>query len=173
MMNLACLLKLCPCSLKCLQARMELGFFVSFLWLFNPRLNVVSAFLAYCILYNMHSSREKTHSLLQLTLREILNVCFVCWLVSVFVVITWLQRKVIAPDKHGVHFPVLRGILNFLTLSFLIRVPQIISFRFLFVLKTVIRSLGIIDFCWFGGIFQFLQTTSLRFDKNWLCVNYD
>ena len=57
MMNLACLLKLCPFSWKSSQARMELGFLVSFLWLFNLRLNAVSAFSTYCILHNMHSIR--------------------------------------------------------------------------------------------------------------------
>ena len=55
MMNLACLLKLCPFSWKCFQARMELGFLVSFLWLFNLRLNAISAFPTYSILHNMHS----------------------------------------------------------------------------------------------------------------------
>ena len=56
----------------------------------------------------------------------------------VFVVSTWLKHTVPAPDKHGVHFPVLEGILNFLTLLFLIHVPPTISFRFLFLLKAVI-----------------------------------
>ena len=90
MMNLACLLKLCPFSWKCLQARMELGFLVSFLWLFNPKLNSVSACLTYCILHNMHSSRQIMYSLLQSRLKKMLNVRFVCWLINVFVVSTWL-----------------------------------------------------------------------------------
>ena len=47
MMDLAHLLKLCPFSWKCLQARMELCLLVSYLWLFNLRLNAVSA--TYCI----------------------------------------------------------------------------------------------------------------------------
>ena len=72
MMNLACLLKLCPFSWKCLQARMELGFLVSFLWLFNLRLNAVSAFPTYCILHNMHSIRPIRYSLLQLRLKKML-----------------------------------------------------------------------------------------------------
>ena len=59
---------------------------------------------------------------------------------NVFVVTTWLQHRVLAPDKHGVHFPVLEEILNFLTLPFLMRVPPIIIFRFLFLLKAVIES---------------------------------
>ena len=61
-----------------------------------------------------------------------LNVRFVCWLKNVFVVSTWLQHRVIVPDKQGVHFPVLEGILSFVTLLFSIRVLPIISFRFLF-----------------------------------------
>ena len=55
MMSSACLLKLIPCSWKYLKARTELGFLVSFLWLFNLRLNAVSAFLTYCILHNMQA----------------------------------------------------------------------------------------------------------------------
>ena len=66
-----------------------------------------------------------------------LNVRFVCCLMNMFVVSTWLQNRVLA-DKQGVHFPVLEGILNFLTLPFSIRVPPITSFRFLFPLKAVI-----------------------------------
>ena len=54
-----------------------------------------------------------------------------------FVVSTWLQHRVLAPDKRGVHFPVLQEIFNFLTLPFSIRVLPIISFRFLFLLKVV------------------------------------
>ena len=41
MMNLASLLNLCPSSWKSFQARMELGFLVSFLWLFNPTINFI------------------------------------------------------------------------------------------------------------------------------------
>ena len=70
-----------------------------------------------------------------------LNVCIVCWFMNVFVVRNWLQHIVLVPDKHGVQFPVLEGILNFLILSFLIRVLPIISFRFLFLLKVVIGVL--------------------------------
>ena len=50
MMNLACLLKLYTFFWKCLQARMELGFSMSFLWLFNLLLNAISAFPTYCII---------------------------------------------------------------------------------------------------------------------------
>ena len=90
-----------------------------------------------------------------------------------FVVSTWLQHRVLAPDKHGVHFRVLEGILNFLTLPFSIRVPRIISLRFLFFLKAVIgyywnnsRRLLLV---WWG--FQFLRTTAVRFRKNRLYVD--
>ena len=36
-----------------------------------------------------------------------LNVRFVCWLKNVFVVSTWLQHRVIVPDKQGVHIKML------------------------------------------------------------------
>ena len=42
-----------------------------------------------------------------------LNVRFVCWLMNVFVVSTWLRHGVLVTNKHGVHFPVLEGILIF------------------------------------------------------------
>ena len=33
---------------------------------------------------------------------------------NVFVVVsTWLQHRVLMPDKHGVHFPVLEGNIKF------------------------------------------------------------
>ena len=86
----------------------------------------------------------------------------------VFVVSTWLKHTVPAPDKHGVHFPVLEGILNFLTLQFSILL--IISFRFLFLLKAVIGII-LVDSCWFGGCFSFWRTTAVRFGKNQLYVN--
>ena len=102
-----------------------------------------------------------------------LNVRFVCWLMNVFVVSTWLQHRVLVPDKHGVHFPVLGGILNFLTLPFSIRVFPIISFRFLFPLKAVIgcslNNSRRFSLVW--RMFQFLQTTAVRFGKNRLYVN--
>ena len=102
-----------------------------------------------------------------------LNVRFVCWLMNVFVVSTWLQHRVLVPDKHGVHFPVLEGILNFLFLPFSIRVLPIISFRFLFLLKAVI------GWSWNNSrrfllvwrLFQFLRTTAVKFGKNRLYVN--
>ena len=84
---------LCPRCSKCLQASLELGFFVFFLWLFDLRLIAVSAFSTYWILHNMHSVRSIMHSLLKLRLKKILNVRFVCWFVNVVVVITWLQYR--------------------------------------------------------------------------------
>ena len=99
-----------------------------------------------------------------------LNVRFVCWFM---IVSTWLQHRVLVPDKHGVHFPVLGGILNFLTLPFSIRVFPIISFWFLFPLKAVIgyslnnsRRFSLV-----GRMFKFLRTTAVRFGKNRLYVN--
>ena len=91
---------------------------------------------------------------------------------NVFVVITWLQHQVLAPDKHAVHLPVLEGILNFLTLLFSIRVPPIISFRFLFLLKAAIRC-SWNNSCRFvlgWRVLQFLWTT-VRFGKNLLYLN--
>ena len=41
-----------------------------------------------------------------------LNVRIVCRLMNVFVVSTWLQHRVIAPDKRGFQFSVLEGIFN-------------------------------------------------------------
>ena len=135
-----------------------------FLWLFNLRLNAVSAFPTYCILYNMHSLRKITYSLLVLSLKKMLNVRFACWLMNVFVVSTWLQHRVIVPNKHSVHFPILEGILIFLILLFFIRVLPFTSFRFLFLLKG--RSfLKLIDcswnnyrnLCWFGECSSFRE----------------
>ena len=102
-----------------------------------------------------------------------LNVRFVCWLMNVFVVSTWLQHRVLVPDKHGVHFPVLEGILNFLTLPFSIRVLLIISFRYLFLLKAVIGCSwnNSRRFLLVWRMFQFLRTTGVRFGKNKLYVN--
>ena len=92
---------------------------------------------------------------------------------NVFVVITRLQHQVLAPDKHGVHFPVLEGILNFLTLLFSINVPPIISFSLLFLLKAVIRCSwnNSRRFVLGWKMFQFLRTTAGRFGKNRLHVN--
>ena len=89
-----------------------------------------------------------------------------------FVVSTWLQNRLLVPGKHGVHFHVLEGILNFLTLPFSIRVLPIISFRFLFLLKAVI------GYSWSNSrrfllvwrMFQLLQTIAVRFGKNQLYV---
>ena len=102
-----------------------------------------------------------------------LNVCFVCWLINVFVFSTWLKHRVLLPDKHGGHFPVLEGILNFLTLPFSIRVLLIISFRFLFLLKAVIGCSwnNSRRFLLVWRMFQFLRPTAVRFGKNRLYVN--
>ena len=66
-----------------------------------------------------------------------------------------------------------RGNTDFLTLSFSIRVRPIISFRFLFLLKTVIGCSwnNSRRFLLVWRMFQFLRTTAVRFGKNRLCVN--
>ena len=105
------------------------------------------------------------HSLLKLRVKKMLNVRFVCWLMNVFVVSAWLQHRVLVPDKHGVRFPVLEGILNFLTS---IRVIPVISFRFLFLLNAVIGCSWNYPrrFLLVGRMLQFLRTTGVRFSKN-------
>ena len=97
----------------------------------------------------------------------------VCWLMNVFVVSTWLQHRLLVPDKHGVHFSVLEGILSFLTSPFSIRVLPIISFRFLFLLKAVIGCSwnNSRRFLLVWRMFQFLRPTAVRFGKNRLYVN--
>ena len=55
-----------------------------------------------------------------------------CWLFSNVFVSTWLQHRVLAPNKRGVHFPVLEEMLNFLSLPFSICVPVIIFLDFCF-----------------------------------------
>ena len=66
-----------------------------------------------------------------------------------------------------------RGNIDFLTLSFSIRVRPSISFRFLFLLKTVIGCSwnNSRRFLLVWRMFQFLRTTAVRFGKNRLCVN--
>ena len=102
-----------------------------------------------------------------------LNVRFVCWLMNVLVVSSWLHYRVLVPDKDGMHFPVLEKTLNFLTLPFLIRVFSIISFRFLFLIKAVIGCSwnNSRRFLLVWRMFQFLRTTAVRFGKNRLYVN--
>ena len=102
-----------------------------------------------------------------------LNVSFVCWIMNVFNVSTWLQNAILATHKHEVHFLILEGILNFLTLPFSIGVPRIISFRFLFLLKTVIGCSWSNSrrFLLVWRMFQFLRTVAVRFSKNRLYLN--
>ena len=94
-----------------------------------------------------------------------LNVCLICWLMNVFVGSTWLQHRVLVPEKHGVHSPVLERIMNFLTLPFSIRVLPIISFRFLFPLKDVSGCSwnNSNRFLLVWRMFQLFQTTAVRF----------
>ena len=92
---------------------------------------------------------------------------------NVFVVSTWLQHRVLVPDKHGVHFPVLEEILNFLPLPFWMRVLRIIFFKFLFLLKAVIECSwnNFRRFLLVWRMLHFLQTTVVRFSKNGLYFN--
>ena len=89
------------------------------------------------------------------------------------IVSTWLQHRFHLPVKHGLHFPFLVVILNFLTLPFSIHAPPIISFRFLFFLKAIIgcswKNSRISLLVW--RMFQILRVTAVRFGKNRLCVN--
>ena len=62
---------------------------------------------------------------------------------NVDVVINWLQHTFLTLDKEGVHFSILEEILNFLTLSFSICVPRIISFKVLFLLNAAMGCLWI------------------------------
>ena len=93
---------------------------------------------------------------------------------NVFVVSIWLQHRVIAPDKHRVHFPVLERILIFLTSPFLIHVPPIIYFRFLFFLKTVTGCSwnNSRRFLLVWRMFQFLRTTAVRLVKIYYTLFY-
>ena len=86
-----------------------------------------------------------------------------------FLAITCLQYRVLPSVKHRKHFPVLEGILTFLTLPFSIWVTLLISFRFLFLLKAVIGCSGNIShrFLLVWKLFQFLWT-ALSFGKNQL-----
>ena len=90
---------------------------------------------------------------------------------NVFVVSSWLQHRVLTPNKHRVHIPVLERKLKTLlfgeTLLFSIRVPPTISFRFLFLLNTVNGCSGnnsrrLLLVWW---MFQFLQATAVRFGR--------
>ena len=107
MMNFACLLKLWRFSRKCLHANMVLGwgFFTSYLWLLSLILKAVSALPTYCFLHNVHSIKYMSYALEQLTWWKILYDFWVCWLLKVDGVVTWLQYRVLLFPKHGEHFP--------------------------------------------------------------------
>ena len=102
--------------------------------------------------------------------KKILNACFACSLFHVVVVIIYLPRTFLAPNKHWVHFPVLD--INFLNFPFSMSVPPIVSF------KTFVSLEGCHFFSWNSSrrfllvwrILHFFQTTSVRFSKNRLHV---
>ena len=66
--------------------------------------------------------------------------CLFCLLTPVFAVSIWLQHRVLASNKHGVHYSVLEEKLNFLTLPFSIHVPPIISFRFFSFFRVALKG---------------------------------
>ena len=76
----------------------------SFLWLFNLRSNVASAFWTYQILYNMHSIRSIMYSVLQQKSNKILKVLLVFQLMNLVVEITWLQCNFWPPVSMGFIF---------------------------------------------------------------------
>ena len=95
-----------------------------------------------------------------------------------FVVITWfvvITEFLLPINKYDVYFPVLEGILDFLTFPFSICVPPITFFRFLFLLKAVIGCSwnNSHKFLLVWKMFQFLQTTSVKFSKNRWSVNME
>ena len=101
-----------------------------------------------------------------------LNVRIVCRLMNVFVVLG-CNIELLRLINVDFNFLFQREYLIFLTLPFLIHVPPIISFRFLFLLKAVIGCSwnNSRRFLTVWGILQFLQTTAVSFHKNRLHVN--
>ena len=83
--NFACFMNLWPFILKWFHAGMALRLLKSFLLLFTLQLNGVFGFPTYWILHNMHSIEKITYWLLQVSLRNKLNVLFVCWLINVYI----------------------------------------------------------------------------------------
>ena len=77
--NLACVLKLCLVSLKCLQTGIvsSLGLRESLRWLFSLTLNGVSLFPTYCSLQSIHYKKYIIKVLQQLRLWRMSNCCFV------------------------------------------------------------------------------------------------
>ena len=92
-MNFPCLWKTWSQLSKCLHASIDLGLFISFLWLFNLTWNGISDFLTYCILQSRYSNKYITYLLLQETLWYILNFSFLWLLPNVVVaIICWHKR---------------------------------------------------------------------------------
>ena len=84
--NFACFMKLWPCILKWLHAGIALWLF---LWLFSLKLKRVPDFPTYWILHNMHSIKQITYWLFQVSLWNVLNVLFVCWLMLMYLIIVY------------------------------------------------------------------------------------
>ena len=129
--NFACFMKLWLCILKWLDARIVFGLLTPFLWLFSLKLKWVADFPTYWILRNMHSFKKITYWLLQVSLWNILNVLFVCWLVNVCLFNTCVQYSDGLVELQDIEFPfsLLRFFLK--TFACLTVWPPIISWRFL------------------------------------------
>ena len=63
-------------------------------------------------------------------------------MINVVVDANWLQHRLTIFDKHGEHWPMVNVFFNVLTVMFSMRLFPISSFRFLFLLKTVIGFSG-------------------------------
>ena len=95
------------------------------------------------------------------------NFFFVCWLINVAVDVKWLQHKLSFFDKYEEHLPMVNEFFALLTFPFLMQLLSISSFRFLFLLKTVIGSFW--NKSWSAllilSIFQCFRTILLIFGK--------
>ena len=102
-MNFACLLKLSFFSRKCWHANMVLGWrvFTLSLWLCSRKLKASVSVLHIVFLHKIHSIKSMTYAQKWITLWKSLCVFWVCWLLKVDVVVTWLQYRVLLFPKDG------------------------------------------------------------------------
>ena len=103
-----------------------------------------------------------TYALEQITWWKILYDFWVCWLLKVDVVVTWLQHRVLPFPKHGIHFPGFKVLL----FIFFTMLPMN-SLRFFLHLKAVTGSFSKIAFRYslMDSMFQFFRITLLMFGK--------
>ena len=92
--NLPCLLNICPLLLKRLNASMTFGFFMSLLELFSLILNDISVFITYWILCMKHSVKQMTLLLRQVTRWKIGKI-FLVWVLSSVIFWELVANKVI------------------------------------------------------------------------------